>query len=223
MPGACYPAHRRLPGRDLHPLRKRSEQRAHRLQSHLERSSRHDAPRAHVTRCHEVSPAAPGRRARAHPLAHLPRLALSELLVAHDHHRARWRLDALVEHAAATEEFVVPAVLGDRGFELQRLVLAQDAQRQLLAGLIGSEDARRVRAVGGRSSVDGENHVAVLEPQGPVRSEEHTSDSSHRCISYAVFCLKKKKKKPDRILDWRVWVHWLHWLDSAARREGPGW
>src|SRR5437762_1724349 len=25
-----------------------------------------------------------------------------------------------------------------------------------------------------------------------VRSEEHTSDSSHRCISYAVFCLKKK-------------------------------
>src|SRR5437762_8037664 len=24
-----------------------------------------------------------------------------------------------------------------------------------------------------------------------LRSEEHTSDSSHRCISYAVFCLKK--------------------------------
>src|SRR2546422_5088631 len=27
------------------------------------------------------------------------------------------------------------------------------------------------------------------------RSEEHTSDSSHGYISYAVFCLKKKKKK----------------------------
>src|SRR5699024_11237228 len=27
-----------------------------------------------------------------------------------------------------------------------------------------------------------------------VRSEEHTSDSSHVSISYAVFCLKKKKK-----------------------------
>src|SRR5438874_6285027 len=27
------------------------------------------------------------------------------------------------------------------------------------------------------------------------RSEEHTSDSSHVEISYAVFCLKKKKKK----------------------------
>src|SRR5437762_3976036 len=26
-----------------------------------------------------------------------------------------------------------------------------------------------------------------------MRSEEHTSEPSHRCISYAVFCLKKKK------------------------------
>src|SRR5437763_3951698 len=26
-----------------------------------------------------------------------------------------------------------------------------------------------------------------------ARSEEHTSNSSHRCISYAVFCLKKKQ------------------------------
>src|SRR5204862_5390991 len=32
-------------------------------------------------------------------------------------------------------------------------------------------------------------------PEPPVRrSEEHTSDSSHVEISYAVFCLKKKKK-----------------------------
>src|SRR2546430_1430401 len=28
------------------------------------------------------------------------------------------------------------------------------------------------------------------------RSEEHTSESSHSQISYAVFCLKKKKKLP---------------------------
>src|SRR5258708_31535637 len=27
-----------------------------------------------------------------------------------------------------------------------------------------------------------------------ARSEEHTSNSSHQIISYAVFCLKKKKK-----------------------------
>src|SRR5437879_9529705 len=32
-------------------------------------------------------------------------------------------------------------------------------------------------------------HVGLLE-----RSEEHTSELRHRCISYAVFCLKKKKK-----------------------------
>src|SRR5258708_28023861 len=29
----------------------------------------------------------------------------------------------------------------------------------------------------------------------PERSEEHTSNSSHQIISYAVFCLKKKKKE----------------------------
>src|SRR5204862_1730452 len=30
-----------------------------------------------------------------------------------------------------------------------------------------------------------------------LRSEEHTSESSHVEISYAVFCLKKKKKHKD--------------------------
>src|SRR3989454_8632243 len=30
---------------------------------------------------------------------------------------------------------------------------------------------------------------------GEQRSEEHTSESSHLVISYAVFCLKKKKKQ----------------------------
>src|SRR6185295_19854776 len=32
-------------------------------------------------------------------------------------------------------------------------------------------------------------------PADPARSEEHTSDSSHANISYAVFCLKKKKNE----------------------------
>src|SRR2546422_2000417 len=31
-------------------------------------------------------------------------------------------------------------------------------------------------------------------PSGGIRSEEHTSEPSHGYISYAVFCLKKKKK-----------------------------
>ena len=32
------------------------------------------------------------------------------------------------------------------------------------------------------------------------RSEEHTSELSHTVISYAVFCLKKKKKKTYHII-----------------------
>src|SRR3989442_7466133 len=35
---------------------------------------------------------------------------------------------------------------------------------------------------------------AVLSPRMLQRSEEHTSNSSHVRISYAVFCLKKKRK-----------------------------
>src|SRR6266487_2523284 len=38
---------------------------------------------------------------------------------------------------------------------------------------------------------EGNNCQCRLRP----RSEEHTSDSSHPSISYAVFCLKKKKKR----------------------------
>src|SRR2546430_13345230 len=42
--------------------------------------------------------------------------------------------------------------------------------------------------------------MACLKPSSPaVRSEEHTSDSSHSQISYAVLCLKKKKLEGKRI------------------------
>src|SRR2546426_5134123 len=34
---------------------------------------------------------------------------------------------------------------------------------------------------------------------GARRSEEHTSNSSHLVISYAVFCLKKKKNNTQRV------------------------
>src|SRR2546427_6102063 len=39
--------------------------------------------------------------------------------------------------------------------------------------------------------------AGVILPRGPAsfRSEEHTSELRHSQISYAVFCLKKKKKK----------------------------
>src|SRR5438034_7588942 len=42
---------------------------------------------------------------------------------------------------------------------------------------------------------DTEFEVEVLVRPKKPRSEEHTSDSSHTVISYAVFCLKKKKKR----------------------------
>src|SRR5207245_4235900 len=41
-----------------------------------------------------------------------------------------------------------------------------------------------------RDLVPGAHREGALD-----RSEEHTSDSSHGSISYAVFCLKKKKKQ----------------------------
>src|SRR5947209_13728724 len=40
----------------------------------------------------------------------------------------------------------------------------------------------------------GEFSASVAAPT-TARSEEHTSESSHANISYAVFCLKKKTKK----------------------------
>src|SRR5690242_21240073 len=43
------------------------------------------------------------------------------------------------------------------------------------------------------SCLDNSSHVLTLIEN--FRSEEHTSESSHMSISYAVFCLKKKKKK----------------------------
>src|SRR3546814_6569750 len=43
---------------------------------------------------------------------------------------------------------------------------------------------------------DRAGHRIALEPAGKRRSEEHTSElQSLMRISYAVFCLKKKKKK----------------------------
>src|SRR5690606_39340108 len=41
-------------------------------------------------------------------------------------------------------------------------------------------------------------HVSVVNPAQTARSEEHTSELHHVKISYAVFCLKKKKKKRAR-------------------------
>src|SRR5437879_7357762 len=51
------------------------------------------------------------------------------------------------------------------------------------------------------------NQLLVLQEMGftnlyGIEDRKSTRlNSSHRCISYAVFCLKKKKKKGDRVTD----------------------
>src|SRR5437899_4475414 len=57
--------------------------------------------------------------------------------------------------------------------------------------------------------------VAIHHRDGKLRSEEHTLNSSHLGISYAVFCLKKKKKKCLRSLDSTVAT------GRATRGTGP--
>src|SRR2546430_7430135 len=54
------------------------------------------------------------------------------------------------------------------------------------------------------------------------RSEEHTSDSSHSQISYAVFCLKKKNKHKQELTPHYVYHHYdrrIHTQDGEADRE----
>src|SRR5437899_6122640 len=42
-------------------------------------------------------------------------------------------------------------------------------------------------------------------PELHTRSEEHTSELRHLGISYAVFCLKKKKKKKNQLMRNHTW------------------
>src|SRR3546814_2783520 len=72
-------------------------------------------------------------------------------------------------------------------------------QAQLLgeieaAGDANAVEALRVAALGKAGSI-----TALLKTLGGMRSEEHTSElQSLMRISYAVFCLKKKKKKTNK-------------------------
>src|SRR5437762_11366951 len=64
----------------------------------------------------------------------------------------------------------------------------------LLAGPERTSQTRLGRIVG-RSQ--GSACVSYQPRSQLCRSEEHTSELSHRCSSYAVFSLKKKKQKTD--------------------------
>src|SRR3546814_5223021 len=86
---------------------------------------------------------------------------------------------------------------------LYAAALRQLARRRV--GLYG--DARTIApgyqrggAAGARQTAD--RRGRVRPGSGPRRSEEHTSElQSLMRISYAVFCLKKKKNEPTPIID----------------------
>src|SRR5688572_31869764 len=69
------------------------------------------------------------------------------------------------------------------------------------AALVVSGRSIHGRAIGLRSSLETPAATAT-RPSAPAvseeRSEEHTLNSSHSQISYAVFCLKKKKNKQNK-------------------------
>src|SRR2546422_7207995 len=56
----------------------------------------------------------------------------------------------------------------------------------------GTSSSGTVRLVADLAIDIADRHVLIVDD---IRSEEHTSEPSHGYISYAVFCLKKKKKQ----------------------------
>src|SRR5947209_11332469 len=80
--------------------------------------------------------------------------------------------------------------------------LSADAHRQSVLQPRAVEHERHARKGGSRGGAEAgvasrhdflESEI-VRAREDAVRSEEHTSELSHANISYAVFCLKKKKK-----------------------------
>src|SRR5207244_13474780 len=114
-----------------------------------------------------------------------------------------------------------PAAPGDRSAHEPESMALRAAEESLLAAEVG-ELAETVQTVGEAESVEtlGGDEVEEVEEADAERrrtqptrhykiqevvkrrqimlvqvaKEEHTSDSSHQIISYAVFCLKKKRK-----------------------------
>src|SRR5258708_32042044 len=65
--------------------------------------------------------------------------------------------------------------------------------KSLLTKRVFECDKKKVRAP--KSPRQPKNLASHQSRSGVIRSEEHTSELSHQIISYAVFCLKKKKKR----------------------------
>ena len=67
------------------------------------------------------------------------------------------------------------------GLEINSLTLTHDPQRDSLAGLIRAQDARGMRPARRLATIDGQNHVAVLQLQGSIRrraNDQHALFSS---------------------------------------------
>src|SRR5437773_7641257 len=114
-------------------------------------------------------------------------------------------------HAFILESLSGPARLAERtfvGFDPEMIIsyragvlrsngetVKTDRPIAALRSILAKHDASGIpgRYVGGLVGYVSYEFVRNLDSVPAHRSEEHTSDSSHITISYAVFCLKKKK------------------------------
>src|SRR3989454_4691703 len=103
-------------------------------------------------------------------------------------------LDALRADALLQPAPVVDRVVGLHRRNHSELPEQGDVLRPEVLRVLHAEPAI-TRAVGpGHAVVDREQNGIGAVADAILRSEEHTLNSSHLVISYAVFCLKKKKK-----------------------------
>src|SRR3989454_8286396 len=87
-----------------------------------------------------------------------------------------------------------------RGFDQVADVLIQDGKIAAVGPGLGTPDGAEVRDVRNKVVAPGlvDVHVHLREPGNEEDRKSTRLNSSHLVISYAVFCLKKKKKRIDR-------------------------
>src|SRR5688572_32452427 len=81
------------------------------------------------------------------------------------------------------------------------LALSGKSRRMLLHDAAGVRPDGAIPDAGVRPDGSRHRHERLDVSPAEVRSEEHTSEPSHSQISYAVFCLKKKKKHTENDID----------------------
>src|SRR5207248_10708885 len=119
-------------------------------------------------------------------------LALEELRAQHVEQRLDLEVVVRVERACQRG-----AIDRDRGLRALEVVPLRDLFGRLVDGVVDFLEVRSSGNIERRKASHGEN-IRVRGARCAVTSEDRKStrlNSSHRTISYAVFCLKKKKKK----------------------------